>query len=381
MSATRILVDSLVFPEDPRWHDGRLWFSDVHAGKVMTTDVDGRTTTVVEVPARPSGLGWLPNGDLLIVSIDKRLLRFSQGRLELFSDLSQLASPYCNDIVVDAQGRAYVGNVGFDLTAKPRVPKTGALILVTPDGQARVVARDLAFPNGTVVTPDAHTLIVGESFAARLTAFDIESDGSLTNRRVWAQFDAMGFAWAQGRISPDGICLDAEGAIWVTSPSTNEVIRVYAGGEITQRITASQRPFACMLGGPQRRTLFICTARTHVPAKTIEHRSGHRGERLRKLPLRRGGRSGARSLPERDSTLRHHPQICDVDTIRTIRDRRLSGGQPSSSAIPGRTVDDLGCPGNNLDRCQIRCRGAAPQQAPTTQRPSVPTCSASGCVP
>jgi len=164
MSATRILVDNLVFPEDPRWHDGRLWFSDVHAGKVMTTDVDGRTTTVVEVPARPSGLGWLPNGDLLIVA-DKRLLRFSQGRLELFSDLSQLASPYCNDMVVDAQGRAYVGNVGFDLTAKPPVPKTGALILVTPDGQARVVARDLAFPNGTVVTPDGHTLIVGESFA------------------------------------------------------------------------------------------------------------------------------------------------------------------------------------------------------------------------
>jgi sugar lactone lactonase YvrE len=264
-ATTRVLLDGLAFPEGPRWHEGKLWFSDMHAHRVMTVDLDGRSETIVEVPNRPSGLGWLPDGRLLVVSMtDRRLLRLDGTRLGVVADLSGLASFHCNDMVVDARGRAYVGNFGFDLHA--RAPfKPGELILVPPDGPPRVVADDLAFPNGAVITPDGRTLIVGESGAARLTAFSIAPDGSLTDRRVWAQIE---------RAVPDGICLDADGAVWVASPVGNEVLRVRAGGAIDARVTVSTIPFACMLGGPDRRTLFVATAETHQPEETIAKRSG-----------------------------------------------------------------------------------------------------------
>jgi sugar lactone lactonase YvrE len=262
---TKTLLEGLVFGEGPRWHHGKLWFSDMHARWVMTVDPAGHTESIVEVPNLPSGLGWLPDGRLLVVSMrDRQLLRLDGKKLTTLADLSKLAAFDCNDMVVDGLGRAYVGNFGYDLHANaPRKP--AELILVTPDGKARVVARDLEFPNGTVITPDGKTLIVGESFGARLTAFDVESDGSLTRCRVWAAVENM---------VPDGICLDAEGAIWVASPLSEEVLRVREGGAVTHRIKPSQRPYACMLGGADRRTLFLVTAETHDPSEALAKRSG-----------------------------------------------------------------------------------------------------------
>lgn len=262
---TRVLLDGLVFGEGPRWHDGKLWFSDMHAHRVMTVNLDGKTETVAEVPGQPSGLGWLPDGRLLVVSMtDRRLLRLDPDGLTEAADLRELASYHCNDMVVDRQGRAYIGNFGFDLIAQqPFAP--AEIVLVTPDGNAHVVADEMAFPNGSVITPDGHTLIVGETFGSRLTAFDIKPDGSLTGRRVWAQLE---------QAVPDGICLDAEGAIWVASPMSAEVLRVREGGEVTRRIKVSTQAYACMLGGPERRTLFVLTAETTNPDEARAKKSG-----------------------------------------------------------------------------------------------------------
>lgn len=264
MTRPDVLLDGLRFPEGPRWHEDRFWFSDMHAGRVIALSMDGTAETIVEVEAEPSGLGWLPDGRLLVVSMqDRRLLRLDPEGLAEVADLSSLASFHCNDMVVDAQGRAYVGNFGFDLH-KQASPIGANLILVHPDGRTEVAAKDLRFPNGTVITPDGKTLIIGESFGACLTAFDIAEDGSLHNRRLWAQLD--------GDV-PDGICLDEEGAIWVASPvGTGGVLRVREGGEVTNRIAVEHDAFACMLGGSNRRTLFICTAPDSDPAKTGDHR-------------------------------------------------------------------------------------------------------------
>lgn len=264
---TTILLDKLVFTEGPRWHEGKLWFSDMYNHQVMTVDMEGNTETIIEISKQPSGLGWLPDGRLLVVSMtDRRLLRLDPDGLSEVADLSNLASFHCNDMVVDLHGRAYVGNFGFDLYTEPRVFKSAEIILVMPDGETRVVADELAFPNGTVITPDGKTLIVGESFAARLTAFEIEADGSLTKRRIWAQLDE--------EVVPDGICHDEEGAIWIASPSSSEVLRVHEGGEISQRIKVETTAFACMLGGTDRRTLFILTAETHHPNEAKAKASG-----------------------------------------------------------------------------------------------------------
>jgi sugar lactone lactonase YvrE len=251
MSNMKILLDGFVFLEGPRWRDGRLWLSDMLGHRVLTVDPAGRSETVCEVPNRPSGLGWLPDGTLLVVSMtDRRLLRLESEGLVEHADLSGLASYHCNDMVVDERGCAYVGNFGSDLSVGG-IPQPAALILVTPDGECRAVAQDLLFPNGSVITPDGKTLIVGESFGARLTAFDIESDGGLSNRRSWAQLS--------GAI-PDGCCIDAESAIWIASPPTREVLRVREGGEVTHRVPTEQLAIACMLGGENRHTLFILTA-------------------------------------------------------------------------------------------------------------------------
>jgi sugar lactone lactonase YvrE len=258
---TEILLDGLGFPEGPRWHDGKLWFSDMGTCQVMTVDLRGTAQTVVEVPEQPSGLGWLPDDRLLVVSMkDRRLLRLDPDGLVEIADLRELASFHCNDMVVDQQGRAYVGNFGFDVDDPAAVLKHAAIMLVMPDGAARIVADEMVFPNGSVITPDKGTLIVAESFASRLTAFSIERDGFLTGRRVWAQFDDLGFDMSEGRITPDGICLDAEGAIWIASPSgRGEVLRVKEGGKVTHRFQVETQPFAVMLGGPDGRTLFVCT--------------------------------------------------------------------------------------------------------------------------
>jgi sugar lactone lactonase YvrE len=266
MTTTRVLVDGLAFPEAPRWRGDRLWFSDQHAGRVLTVDAAGRLEEIVRVPEQPSGLGFTSDGTLWIVSMrDRRLLSFRGGELSQVADLSPLTNANCNDMVMDAHGRAYVGNFGFDLDTGG-MPALTHLLLVTSDGQARVVADQLAFPNGTVITPDAKKLIVGETFAGCLTAFDIALDGSLSNRRIWASLESGA--------SPDGICLDAEGAIWVASPSTSEVIRVHEGGHVSQRIAVSTRAFACMLGGSKGTTLHICTASTFKPHETVKRMTG-----------------------------------------------------------------------------------------------------------
>jgi sugar lactone lactonase YvrE len=252
-----VLLDGLMFPEGPRWHAEKLWFSDMHAGQVMTVDMGGKADVITTVPHSPSGLGWLPDGRLLVVSmLDRRLLRLDSGGLTEVADLSQLASFHCNDMVVDHQGRAYIGNFGFDLNAQaPFSP--AEVILVHPDGRALVAAEEMAFPNGSAITPDGSTLIVAETFGSRLSAFDIAEDGSLSNRRVWAEVeDAF----------PDGICLDAEGGVWVASPAGKiGVMRVCEGGEITHHIDVDTQAYACMLGGPERKTLFMLTAETIDP--------------------------------------------------------------------------------------------------------------------
>jgi sugar lactone lactonase YvrE len=252
------LIDGLTFPEAPRWHDGKLWFSDFYSLRVIAVGLDGRASTVAEIPKRPSGLGWLPDGSLLIVSmLDRSLLRLRDGKLDQVADLFALTGGYCNDMVVDAQGRAYVGNFGYDRHAGEE-PRTTCIVRVDPDGGLTRAAEELLFPNGTVITPDGKTLIVGETFAHRLTAFDVAADGSLSNRRVFAQMDG---------VAPDGICLDAEGAIWVADPFGKRVVRVFDGGRIERTISTGERgAYACMLGGEDRRTLFVCTNSGSGPA-------------------------------------------------------------------------------------------------------------------
>lgn len=265
MTERRVLLDGLRFPEGPRWHEDRLWFSDMHSGSVIAVSMDGHAETIVDVDAEPSGLGWLPDGRLLVVSMkDRRLLRLDTDGLTEVADLSSHASFHCNDMVVDSYGRAYVGNFGFDLHGGD-APKTANLVLVHPDGRTEVAADEMSFPNGAVITPDGRTLIVGETFGGRLTAFDVSDDGRLHGRRVWAQLEGS---------VPDGICLDEEGAIWLASPIDHGgVLRVREGGEVTDRIAVEHEAFACMLGGSERRTLFICTAPDSHPEKT-EARGG-----------------------------------------------------------------------------------------------------------
>jgi sugar lactone lactonase YvrE len=247
-----VLLDGLKFGEGPRWRDGMLWFSDFYAHRVATVDLEGRDQTIVEVPQRPSGLGWTPQGELLIVSmLDRRVLRFDGKALHLYADLSALATGYCNDMVVDAAGRASVGNFGYD-RHNDAPPRNTRIIRVDPDARAACVGAELHFPNGMVVTPDGRTLIVAETFAHRLSAFDVGADGGLANHRVFAVLDG---------IFPDGICLDAEGAVWVADARGHDVLRVQPGGRIAQTVyTGADRcSYACMLGGPDRRTLFVIT--------------------------------------------------------------------------------------------------------------------------
>src|SRR5262245_56551140 len=206
-SKLEVLLDGLKFGEAPRWHEGKLWFSDFYAHRVATVGLDGRDETIVEVPQRPSGLGWTPKGELLVVSmLDRRVLRFDGETLHLHADLAALAAGLCNDMVVDAAGRAYVGNFGYD-RHNNAPPRDTRIIRVDPGGSAASVGDDLHFPNGMVITPDGRTLIVAETFAHRLSAFDVGADGALANRRTFAALDG---------VFPDGICLDAEGAVWVT---------------------------------------------------------------------------------------------------------------------------------------------------------------------
>ena len=267
---TEVLIEDLTFTEGPRWHDGRLYFSDFFTHRVLAVDTKGNMETIVETAQQPSGLGWSPDGSMLIVSMnDQKLLSFSNGELSEVADLSQLATHFCNDMVVDKKGNAYVGNFGFDLHAGEPIKPTN-LILVRPGEEPCVVAENVFFPNGTVITPDDKTLIVGETFASCLTAFDINEDGTLANRRVWADLRSIEEGYTP---VPDGICLDAEGAIWVASPSTNDVIRVQEGGALLDKVEVDRGAFACMLGGENGNTLFISTANDSTEETCLKERS------------------------------------------------------------------------------------------------------------
>jgi sugar lactone lactonase YvrE len=274
--ATRELTGGIWFGEGPRWHDGRLWFSDFYAHAVKSVSPVGDLRTELEIDDQPSGLGWQPDGSLLIVSMTKRQLlkRTPDGALSVHADLGHIATFHCNDMVVDSRGGAYVGNFGFDLDAEMGARgvesvladhPTAKLAYVSPDGQARVVAEGMHFPNGPVITPDGRTLIVGESLGACLTAFDIAPDGSLSNRRIWADL--------RPRV-PDGIALDAEGAIWVANPIAPECVRVAEGGQVLEVIDTGQPCYACMLGGEDGRTLFMVTAASSDHARAAAEQTG-----------------------------------------------------------------------------------------------------------
>lgn len=261
------LVRGLVYPECPRWHDGALWFSDQHAGTVCAVDPGGRLSEVMRVPGRPAGLGWRPDGTMLVVSMDHHaLLAYESGELRPVADLSAFHPGPSNDMVVTATGDAYIGNIGFDYYGGES-PRTTGLVLVRAGTRRAVeVAEDLMVPNGMVATGDGRHLIVAESFAHRLTRFDVGTDGALSARRVYADL---------GEHIPDGICLDADGAIWFASVTDHAVLRVVEGGSITHRVTVGDaQAYACMLGGPDRRDLFVCTALADDPASALDARSG-----------------------------------------------------------------------------------------------------------
>jgi sugar lactone lactonase YvrE len=253
--ATTQLVDEsagLVFLEGPRWHAGRLWVSDMWGYTVYTVDAQsGALQPVVRVPERPSGLAFDADGTPVIVSMaDRRLVKLVGGALVPHADLSAVATGDCNDMVMDAHGRCYVGNFGFDLPGGAE-PKPATLALVDADGSVRAAAEGLNFPNGTVIADGGRTLIVAETFGCCLTAFDIAADGTLSNRRTWA---------ALGEHTPDGICLDGAGAVWVASFMTSVFLRVLPGGAVTDCIEVpGKRAVACLLGGDDGRTLFCLT--------------------------------------------------------------------------------------------------------------------------
>src|SRR3954452_20126857 len=262
-----VVLDGYSYTECPRWHEGRLWFADFYTHQVVSAREDGSDVRVeAEVPGQPSGLGWLPDGRLLVVSQhDNRLLRREpDGSLVPHADLSTDAAGELNDMVVDTSGRAFVGNFGFDLMAGADVAPT-ALHRVDPDGTVTQVADDMWFPNGAVLTDDG-VLLVDETFGNRVTAFDVTSDGELTNRRVWASFGDLPTernlqaALDQLKVGPDGCGLDAEGALWIADALGGRVLRVREGGEILEEVSVGSGVFACMLGGSDGRTLFLCSA-------------------------------------------------------------------------------------------------------------------------
>ena len=275
----KLLVDNVYFSEGPRWHKNKFWFSDFYQRAVFSLDDSGTLEKIVDIPNQPSGLGWLPNGDMLIVSMhDQKVMRFSNGLLTVHSDLSHLTKYTCNDMVVDNEGHAYIGNFGTTKHNVDVVPT--CLIHVTPEGTASIVANNLEFPNGTVITPDGKKLIVGETYAGRLTSFDINPDKTLSNRKVWAQMmptwifiitKIRRFLKQVAKESgyavrvPDGICLDEKMGIWVASPTTFEVFRIEEGGHVSDIISTPQRAYACMLGGSDGKTLHISTANDSTP--------------------------------------------------------------------------------------------------------------------
>jgi sugar lactone lactonase YvrE len=263
MPEPQTLMTGLVFGEQPRWHEVRLWFSDWGTQEVIAVDLQGRSEVILRGPSFPLCVDWLPDGRLLVVSARAGLLlrREPDGSLVTHADLSRLSDPPPgNELVVDGRGNAYINGGGFDLMAGEDFAP-GIIAIAAPEGSVREVADGIAFPNGMLVTPDNSTLIVAESYAKRLTAFDIAADGSLSNRRVWADL---------GDGVPDGICLDAENAVWYGDVPNKRCVRVREGGEVLQTVELDRGCFACALGGADRRTLFMMATEWSGPANMFQ---------------------------------------------------------------------------------------------------------------
>jgi sugar lactone lactonase YvrE len=266
-------VSGLHFGECPRWHDGRLWYSDFFDHAVFSVSPDGERRTEVAFDGEPAGIGWLPDGRLLINSrLDRAVFRREpDGSVVRHGDLTPWATWHANDMVVASNGQAYAGNFGFDLdglydgSVQPEAICSTSLVRVDPDGSSVEAATDLAFPNGAVITDDGATLIIAESMGQKLTAFDRAADGSLTGRREWAPLPG---------VAPDGICLCADGSVWVANALGQECLRVAEGGNVLERIETSQGCFACMLGDDDRKTLYLITAASSDAAKARVDRHG-----------------------------------------------------------------------------------------------------------
>jgi sugar lactone lactonase YvrE len=267
----RTLVDGLAFGEGPRWHDDMLYLSDMHHNRVVRVDRDGATETIAQHDSALSGLGWLPDGTLLVVAMDGQVLRQGPVGLTVHADLTAEAPYGINDMIVHPDGWAYVGQFGYDREGGG-TPAPSSLLRVAPDGTVTAAAHDLMVANGMIISPDGHTLLVAESAACRLTAFTVDAGGQLHDRRIWAELAAPHY--------PDGMCLDAQGGAWVACPVAGRFIRVREGGDITDEIPveSGRHAIACVLGGDERRTLYLLTATTLGEAEASRQARGARVE-------------------------------------------------------------------------------------------------------
>jgi sugar lactone lactonase YvrE len=273
MQDVTTLLGGLTFPESPRWRDDRLYFSDIYASEVIKVDLEG-SYEIVAAMSMPSGIGWTPDGEMLVVSMDMppQLWRVADGATMVSTDLSDVAQWPCNDMVIDGQGSVYVGQLGFAIPPddagddQTDPPQEAPLVLVRPDGPRTASHELLACGNGMAITGDGQTLIVAETFASKITAFSIATDGSLADRRLFAQLDDM----------PDGLCLDDEGAVWAAVLQTGRFIRVVEGGGVTDEIVLPEgrKAIACVLGGADRKTLFLCTTGSLAKQEVLSQRDG-----------------------------------------------------------------------------------------------------------